>query len=93
MLRGQLAETVSRDLRVAKKHFEKGKSLQSRKVLCHCLQYTAAVNQLLDHGEVRDYTACNTHRADILSCAGGEWEELEAVVQSHTSHTVTNTSH
>ena len=84
---------MSRDLRVAKKHFEKGKFLQSKKVLCHCLQYTAAVDQLLALGEVQDYAACNAHRADILSCTAKGWDELEAVVQSHTSYTITSLSH
>ena len=76
---------MSRDLRVAKKHFEKGKSLQSKKVLCHCLQYLAAADQLMEFGEVRDYSACNTHRTDILSCLAVEWDALVAIVQPHTS--------
>ena len=76
---------MSRDLRVAKKHFEKGKSLQSKKVLCHCLQYLAAAEQLMESGEVRDYSACNVHRTDILSCLAAEWDALEAIIQPHTS--------
>jgi hypothetical protein len=73
---------MDRDFSVAKKHFDKGKQSQAKKVLCHCLQYHCAVQQILERGCIESYEACNQTTGKVLSYYTKSWNELESFVSS-----------